>query len=257
MNLTISSKFFSKMGSKISLKNCLIILFWITVWQAADLFIDNPILFAGPIDIIQALAAQGGSPAFWATIFNSFFRISLGFFCAFFFGLLLGSLAYGCSLIKELLAPLMITVRSVPVASFIILALIWIGSDHLAVFTSFLVVAPMIYTSTLTGLEHTDPKLLEMAHIFRIPLIKKIRFIYAPSLLPYLINGCRLGLGMGWKSGVAAEVIGIPQSSIGEQLYYAKLYLDTASLFSWTFVIIIASALFERLFLFLLKRIRH
>ena len=58
-------------------------------------------------------------------------------------------------------------------------------------------------------------------------------------------------------SGIAAEVIGIPDASIGEQLYYAKLYLDTGGLFAWTFVIIVASSLFESLFLWLLGRIRH
>ena len=62
---------------------------------------------------------------------------------------------------------------------------------------------------------------------------------------------------MSWKSGIAAEVIGIPDSSIGEQLYYSKLYLDTAGLFAWTFVIILISAVFERIFLWLLGRIRH
>ena len=115
----------------------------------------------------------------------------------------------------------------------------------------------MIYVSTLSGLEHTDRKLLEMALVFRMPLLKQIRYIYIPAVLPYLISGCRTALGMSWKSGVAAEVIGIPEGSIGEQLYYSKLYLDTAGLFAWTFVIIIASAVFERLFLYLLGKVKH
>lgn len=77
------------------------------------------------------------------------------------------------------------------------------------------------------------------------------------SVLPYLISGCRTALGMSWKSGVAAEVIGIPEGSIGEQLYYSKLYLDTAGLFAWTFVIIIVSAVFERIFLYFLVKVKH
>ena len=121
----------------------------------------------------------------------------------------------------------------------------------------FLVVVPMVYVSTLSGLEHTDKKLLEMARVFSIPMWKRIHYIYVPALLPYLVNGCRTALGMSWKSGVAAEVIGIPEGSIGEQLYYSKLYLDTAGLFAWTFVIIVISALFERFFLYLLKKIKH
>ena len=96
-----------------------------------------------------------------------------------------------------------------------------------------------------------------MALFFRMPLWKQVRYIYIPAVLPYLISGCRTALGMSWKSGVAAEVIGIPEGSIGEQLYYSKLYLDTAGLFAWTFVIIIVSAVFERIFLYFLVKVKH
>ena len=228
------------------IRKYLVWLFWIAVWQTANLLIHNNIIFVGPLDMVKALAEQAADPAFWATILNSFARISLGFLGAFALSILLGSLAYLFPLVKELLDPVMLLIKSVPVASFVILALIWIGSRNLAVFTSFLVVVPMVYVSTLSGLKHTDKKLLEMARVFRMP-----------ALLPYLVNGCRTALGMSWKSGVAAEVIGIPEGSIGEQLYYSKLYLDTAGLFAWTFVIIIISALFERFFLYLLKKIKH
>ncbi len=82
---------------------------------------------------------------------------------------------------------------------------------------------------------------------------KKLLYIYRPALRPYLISGCRVALGMGWKSGVAAEVIGVPSHSIGEKLYMAKIYLSTADLFAWTLVIIVISALFEKFFLWLLS----
>ena len=147
----------------------------------------------------------------------------------------------------------MVLMRSVPVASFIILALIWIGSSQLAVLIAFIVVLPMIYVNTLSGLKSTDASLLEMAFVFRIPVWKRIRFLYIPALLPYLISGCRIALGMSWKSGVAAEVIGLPTTSIGERLYMSKIYLETADLFAWTFTIIVVSSLSERLFLSLLS----
>lgn len=88
-----------------------------------------------------------------------------------------------------------------------------------------------------------------------MPVWKRIRFIYLPALIPYLLSGCRIALGMSWKSGAAAEVIGLPEHSIGEQLYLAKIYLETADLFAWTLVIILISAVFERLVLFLLSRL--
>ena len=149
----------------------------------------------------------------------------------------------------------MVLIRSVPVASFVILALIWIGSDYLAVLIAFLVVLPVIYVNTRAGLLSADPKLLEMACVFHVPALYRVRMIYLPALVPYLKAGCRTALGLSWKSGVAAEVIGLPSSSIGEQLYYSKLYLDTAGLFAWTFVIIVISAVFERAVLFLLGKL--
>ena len=148
-------------------------------------------------------------------------------------------------------------IRSVPVASFVILALIWIGSENLSVFISFLVVIPMIYGATLAGLENMDQKLLEMSQVFSMPFLKKVRYLFVPAVHPYLVSSCRTALGMSWKSGVAAEVIGIPKTSIGEQLYYTKLYLDTSGLFAWTFSIILISAVFEFVFLTLLKKVRH
>lgn len=244
------------MKDNILLKKCLIWLFWIAVWEGASLLIDNDILFVGPVKMAHSLWSQIGQPLFWAIILGSFARISLGFLGAFICGILLGSLAYVSSLVREFVEPLMLLIKSVPVASFVILALIWVGSENLAVFISFLVVVPVTYVNTLSGLSSTDKNLLEMAGVFHIPLWKRIHYIYVPALLPYLISGCKTALGMSWKSGIAAEVIGIPQRSIGEQLYYSKLYLDTAELFAWTFVIIVMSALFEHLFLFMLKKIQ-
>ena len=163
----------------------------------------------------------------------------------------------GLSLVKEFLKPPMLMIRSVPVASFVILALIWIGSENLSVFISFLVVVPMIYGATLAGLENMDQKLLEMSQVFSMPFLKKSALPLHPGCPPLSGKQLQDCLGMSWKSGVAAEVIGIPKTSIGEQLYYTKLYLDTSGLFAWTFSIILISAVFEFVFLTLLKKVRH
>ena len=233
----------------------LIFLFWLFIWQLAAWAIDNSIIFAGPAQMVRALAAQIQEPDFWTTIAASFGRIGLGFGGAFLSGLLLGSAAWRFPAIGEVLEPFMVLIRSVPVASFVILALIWIGSNYLSVLIAFLVVLPMIYVNTRAGLLAADRKLLEMAQVFCLSIPHQIRMIYLPALVPYLAAGCRTALGMSLKSGIAAEVIGLPSSSIGEQLYYSKLYLDTAGLFAWTFVIIVISALFERAALFLLGKL--
>ena len=230
-------------------RKLLIALFWIAGWQIASLLIDNAILFVGPADVIRAFIALLPEPDFWQSIGSSFYKITLGTFSAFVLGIVLGSLAYRFSLLKEFLEPVMVLMKSIPVASFVILALIWIGSKNLSIFICFTVVLPSIYVSTIAGLESTDQKLLELTDVFQITVWKRVRMIYLPALFPYLYSSCKTALGMSWKSGIAAEVIGIPARSIGEKLYMAKIYLSTAELFAWTIVIILVSALFERLIL--------
>lgn len=232
-----------------------ILLFWLLLWQAAAIIIDNDILFVGPINVLTALLSQSVTWDFWKTILFSFSRICLGFLSAFFTAILLGAFSYRFSFIKDLFAPVMLLAKSVPVASFVILALIWMGSKNLSVFSAFVVVLPMIYVSTLAGLESTDEKLLEVARIFRLPFLRKATAVYWPALSPYLLSGIKSALGMGIKSSVAAEVIGVPDFSIGEKLYKAKIYLSTADLFAWTLVIIIVSWLFERFFIKLIGRL--
>lgn len=226
-----------------------ILLFWLFLWQAAALIIDNNIVFVGPVQVLCSLLAQIRTVEFWQTCLFSLSRICLGFLSAFFTAIVLGATSFRFSFIKELLTPVMLFAKSVPVASFVILALIWMGSKNLSIFIAYVVVLPIIYASTLSGLESTDQKLLEMSGIFRLPIFKKMKAIYIPALLPYLMSGINSALGMSIKSGVAAEVIGVPAASIGERLYTAKIYMDTADLFAWTLVIILATWLFERLFL--------
>ena len=153
-------------------KNWVCWLIWIGIWQLADLFIHNNIIFAGPFDMALTLAGLLKDGDFWLSLFHSSLRICLGFLSAFCLGILLGSLGWAFPLVKEFLKPPMLMIRSVPVASFVILALIWIGSENLSVFISFLVVVPMIYGATLAGLENMDQKLLEMSQVFSMPFLK-------------------------------------------------------------------------------------
>lgn len=237
------------------LQSLLIILFWLIVWQAAAGLINQRLLLVSPIDTVKALARLVPTRAFWHRIGFSAGRILTGFLLALLAGCLFAVLAHTSQLLHELLAPVMQLVKATPVASFIILALLWIRSKNLSILISFLMVLPVVYSAILEGLSNLDRQLGEMAQVFRIPRVRQTRYIWLPQIWPYLMQSCRVGLGICWKSGVAAEVIGLPSGSLGDALYQAKIYLQTADLFAWTFVIVCASALFERCFLWLLRRI--
>lgn len=236
-------------------KKTAIFLFWLTLWLLASRLVHNRILLVGPLETLKTLADLFLTLPFWKAVGFSFCRISLGFFLAFFAGILTGALSCWKNVIGEFLAPPIQLMKSIPVASFVILALIWIGSRNLSVFIAFLVVYPIIHINTVSGLKSADPMLLEMAGVFRVPLHRKAICIYRIFLGPYLVSACKTALGMAFKSGIAAEVIGVPDGSIGEGLYQAKLYLSTAELFAWTLTIIIISAVFEKIFLFFLQKL--
>lgn len=237
----------------IKVRKVLIALFWLAVWQGIAWYIDSSILAAGPLEVLKELAKGLGSLTFWRTAGNSFLHIFLGFFGALLAAFLLGVLSVRFGVVEEFLSPLLQFIKAVPVASFVVLLLIWSGSAWLSVWVAFLMVLPVIYQNVVSGIKHADKELLEMARVFEMPFVNRIRFVYLPALLPFLTSGCRAALGLSWKAGIAAEVIGTPDYSIGERIYMSKIYLNTAGLFAWTLVVICLSFLFEKGFLFLLK----
>ena len=87
-----------------------------------------------------------------------------------------------------------------------------------------------------------------------MPRRQRLQYIYLPETLPYVVSACSVGIGISWKAGVAAEVIGIASKTIGGKLYDAKNLLNTAHLFAYTLVIILISLASEKLFVALLKR---
>lgn len=236
------------------LKRAAAIAFALMLWQAAAMALSQRLLLVSPIQVAVRLGSLLLEGSFWRTVLYSFLRIEAGFLLGLFAGAVLAAAAARFSLLEILIWPFMTAAKSVPVASFIILCLIWLGASGLSVFISFLMVLPIVYFNVLEGMKSTDRKLLEMAEVFAIPWGRRMRYLYLPQVKPFLLSACRTALGISWKAGIAAEVIGIPDGSIGERLYEAKIYLDTADLFAWTLVIVLLSALFEKLFLWGMKK---
>ena len=228
-------------------KKFIILLFWLAVWQILAMCVDNFLLVVTPLQALRALLTLAGQAEFWQSAFGSLWRIVLGFLLGAVLALFLAAVSYRYKIAEEVLQPFMVFCKAVPVAVFAVLLLIWWGSSMLAVAICFLVVFPNIYLNTLEGLKSADRELLEMAEIFRLSFRTRFFYIYRPALKPFLLSAFQLSLGMCWKSGVAAEVIGTPAHSIGGALYLAKIYLDTAELFAWTAVIIVLSVCFEKI----------
>ena len=236
------------------------VAFWLLLWQGASMamaaiYPHGGLLLASPVSSLLRLMELAVTARFWATVAWSAGRILGGFLLSCLLAVALAALAARFRRVRELLAPLVAAVKAVPVASFIILVLIFLDSRDLDLLIAALMVFPPVYLNVLAGISHTDRQLLEMARVYRIPLGRQLWGIYLPAVLPHFRAAVSLGLGLCWKSGVAAEVIGLPSGSIGERLYTAKVYFETPDLFAWTAVIVAVSVLFEKLFLAAVDRL--
>ncbi len=232
-----------------------IVVFWLALWELADRVVQNRIILVGPVNIAIALMQQFTQSDFFLIVAASFLRIAAGFLLSFVIGFVLAMAAYRFQILKDFLEPVMTTLKTIPMISFVIMLLIWVGNQALTIYLSFLIVLPIIYTNTLSGFQQTNKEMLEMAHVFKLSPWKRFMYIYRPSFMPFLMSSCKVALGMSWKSGIMAEVIGTPKPSIGKEMYAAKAYLQTPDLFAWTLIVIILSILFEKSFMLLLKKL--
>ncbi len=230
-------------------------LFWLAVWFVAARLVDKELLLPYPQTVLAKLGALCLTMTFWKNVGMTLARILLGTVLALISGTLLAILTCRVTFVHRLVDPMITVIRATPVASFIILALIWLGSGKLPVFICFLMVLPIIWAAVSDGIHALDPKLKEVSEIYGLSFGKRLRYFYIPSILPYFLSACKTSIGMSWKAGVAAEVLAVTPVSIGKQLYNAKLYLETSELFAWTAVVILLSLAIEKLTAYLIGRI--
>jgi len=220
-------------------------VFWLGVWQFAALYVGKEILLPSPLSVFTTLKALVVTQVFWQTALLSLLRIFAGFWCGALMGTLVAVLTFAVPVADQILSPAVRVIRATPVVSFIILVLLWIGAGLVPGFISALMVLPVLWENVRGGLAGTDPLLLELAQAYRFSPFKTARLIYYPSVRPSFNVGCRTGMGLAWKAGVAAEVLCQPNLAIGSRVYYSKITLDSPALFAWTAVVILLSFLLE------------
>jgi NitT/TauT family transport system permease protein len=223
-------------------------LFWVLLWQLAAWKTGTPLLLPSPLETLTRLWELAHTSEFFKITAFSLLRVFAGALSAVIAGTLIAALCARFKIFERLLSPIVTVARATPVASFIILAMLWIGSDALPSFISFLMVFPIVFTNVLEGISHVSQDLLEMARLFRLSPMLKLRRIYMPSVAPYFVSAARSSLGLSWKAGISAEVLAFSPDSIGKMISQSKNHLETVDLFAWTAVIIILSLGIEFLF---------
>jgi NitT/TauT family transport system permease protein len=242
--------------TKTILKNIIIIAIWLGIWQIASMLTGLELILAGPVNVFLSLIKLVQTKMFYIVLGSTTLKIIVGATISFLLAVIIGGIAGMCSLLQDFLRPAVELMKTLPMVAFIILLLIWFGSSKVAAIVSGIVAFPMIYTAITEGIAHTDHGLIEMAKVFRMRPLQKAIYIYMPQIYPYLITNLKVALGMCWKAGISAEVIGLAKNSIGEQMYYSKIYLVTADLFAWCIVVVVISFILEKLILKLLSLLK-
>jgi len=231
--------------------------FWLIVWEAFARFVNNQFILVGPIEAFGRLFELALTWDFWTSIQFSITRVVVGFLLSMLGGVLLAVVCSVSRIANALIAPAVNVIKSVPVASFALLLVIFLNPNHVSVVISFVTVLPIIFFNTYKGIQSTDKNLLEMAQVFRLGFFRKVRHIYVPSTAPFVTSAAESGLGFAWKAAITGEIISLAtREGIGGSMQTARAWLLTADLWAWTIAIIILSFLMEKLIFALLRRVK-
>lgn len=231
---------------------CLSIAFWLLCWLVLALLFAKPLLLPTPLAVLRKLGELAMTAHFWQMLGLSLLRIAAGIAAAIAAGALMAALTVRFSLVHHLFSPLLSLLKSTPVASVIFLLMLFMGRNTVPLFIAFAMALPIVWSNLREGLLQVDKKLFEMATVFGVPRTKKLTGILLPEIRPYFMAACRAAISLAWKAGVAAEVLAVPERSIGRAIYESRLYLLTEELFAYTLTVIVISALLEQALLYLI-----
>ena len=223
----------------------LVAAFWLGVWALAAHRFGKPLLFPSPLSVLKTLGNLLQTKEFYVATATSISNILLGTVSAILCACILVVITSRIGFIRELIHPVMAVVKATPVASFIILMLLFLGPVKVPAFITFLIVLPIVWTNLDQGVQSIDPQLREVATMYRFSITKRLRVLIFPSIKPYFLSACKTAIGLAWKAGVAAEIIAMPPKTIGTMIGEAKLYIMSAEMFAWTLTVVLLSLLIE------------
>ena len=247
-NSTTKSKFYNPIMKLAA------ILFWLLIWHIISVTVDLQILLPSPISVFEKLVELASTERYWISVALSFSKIILGIASGTLIAMFFAVLTAKVDIFNHLLGLPLNVIKSTPVASFIIMALVWVKSANLAAFVTAVMVIPIVWANMHEGISTVDKKLIEVGKCYNFTPRKFINYIYLPHLRPFFTSSITSAAGLGWKAGIAAEVIASPKNAIGAYLNDAKVYLETEEMFAWTITIVILSAAIQYLLKLLTER---
>jgi NitT/TauT family transport system permease protein len=186
----------------------------VAVWWVAVLE-TNSLIFPTPLQVLTATIdlARGGE--LWTDIGASLFRVGVGFALAMAVGIPLGLWMGWTRAAFDTVNPLVQVLRPISPIAWIPLAILWFGVGDLSpIFLIFLSSVFPITLQTAAGVHTIERQYLRAADNFGVSRYRLFFQVVIPAVLPEIIVGMRVSLGIAWLVVVAAEMIAL-RSGLG------------------------------------------
>jgi NitT/TauT family transport system permease protein/sulfonate transport system permease protein len=233
----------------------LIVGSFLLAWElSTDLGWISGQLAPPPSAIGRALGQMAQSGELWSDLAASLARVTIGFALATVAGISLGIACAQWAFAARIVVPLVELLRPISVIAWIPLAILWFGlGDRPAWFLIFLGSFFPIFTNTYVGAQSIDPVFVNVARCVGASRLLYVRKVLLPSVVPYVVAGMRVGLGVGWMCVIAAELIAA-QSGLGYMIQIARTMLDTERVMAGMLIIGLAGFAMNTLMLIAERR---
>ncbi len=230
------------------------IVLMLFLWELASLRIGSEHILPGPLETFVSVFNLFMTEDFLFIVCYTIFRSVVGFLIAIVLGISLGIIAGLNQSFEAFMKPWIVLMRSVPVVSFILLALIWFTSGSVPIFIGILTMFPMIFTNIIEGMRNVDTKLIEMAKFYKVEQKRIVTEVYIPAIAPFVTSGISSAIGIGWRAIIVGEVLSQPEFGIGTSMHSAQSFLNVDVLIAWTFIAVMLSYVFEYLIKFMERK---
>jgi NitT/TauT family transport system permease protein len=191
-----------------------LIVLVVATWWAVVLETDS-VVFPTPWQVITGALELIRDGTLWEHIGASLFRVGTGFVLAVLFAVPLGLWMGWVRGAYVTLNPIFQILRPISPIAWIPIAILWFGVGNVSpIFLIFISsVFPMVVQTT-AGVHTIERRYLRAAENFGVSRHTLFRQVVIPAVLPQIIVGMRIGLGVAWLVVVAAEMIAL-RSGLG------------------------------------------
>ena len=226
---------------------CLSILLIPVAWQLLSWQMAQPQLIPSFPDLVRALLRLVYTPGFLVSIGTTCLRACVGLLLSLAAASITAFLLNRSEGIRLLFMPWLSLLRSVPVISFILLALIFLNPEMIPLLIAFLTMYPLLTENLLKGLMNRRDSWKMLARQFHLNAWNRLFQINYPQLKPYLFSGLASAVGFGWRAIIMGEVLSQCVDGIGKRMKEAQVFIDVPELIAWTLVAIVLSWLTDKL----------